>query len=87
MHPNSFIPVGIALVLVAVLLGGCVTTRDDGKAIIRAMGKGAVCAALVGPIKYNTENKASKRYAAELLALDLATRNKIGESLNCPKYR
>lgn len=86
IHPNSYIPTCFAIVLLAALLGGC-AHQDDGKAILRAMGKSAVCKALVGPIKYNSANKESQRYAAKLLALDLAKRNAIGQELGCPQYR
>jgi len=46
-----------------------------------------VCRALIGPIKYNTHNKMSQRYAAYLLSLDLKQRNRIGIELGCPQYR
>lgn len=42
-----------------------------------------ICRALVGPIKYNTYNTASQRYAAILLALDLKQRNQIWTALHC----
>lgn len=47
----------------------------------------AICKALVGPIKYTTETKTSKRYAGVLLGLDLKQRNQIGTELRCPQYR
>jgi hypothetical protein len=46
-----------------------------------------ICAALVGPIHYNSRNKMSQRYAAYLLTLDLHQRNEIGRKLNCPRYK
>jgi hypothetical protein len=42
---------------------------------------------LVGPIHYNTFNKLSRRYAADLLAMDIHQRNAIGQRLGCPQYR
>lgn len=50
-------------------------------------GLHAVCTALVGPIRYNTYNKASGRYAGPILGLDLKQRNQIGQRLGCPQYR
>ena len=67
--------------LVAIALSGCVT---DGLSPTQLR---PICAALVGPIKYNTFNKASQRYAAALLAMDLHQRNAIGQQLGCPEYR
>lgn len=64
----------------AFLLTGCVT---DGLSPTQLK---PICAALVGPIKYNTFNKASQRYAAALLAMDLHQRNAIGQQLGCPQY-
>jgi hypothetical protein len=46
-----------------------------------------ICAALVGPISYNTRNKMSQRYAAYLVALDIHQRNEIGRKLGCPQYK
>ncbi len=64
------------------LLGGCQHLSE-----LRPSDKSAVCRALVGPIKYNTANKESKRYAGILLGLDLKQRNQIGQGLGCPQYR
>jgi len=47
----------------------------------------AICHAMVGPIRYNTYDKASQRYAAQLLALDLKQRNQIYTALRCGKQR
>lgn len=65
----------------AVLLAGC-DPKDLPPSSIAP-----ICAALVGPISYNTRNKMSERYAAYLLALDIHQRNEIGRKLNCPAYR
>jgi hypothetical protein len=46
-----------------------------------------ICTALIGPIKYNSTNKASQRYAAYLLAMDLHDRNEVGRKLNCPQFK
>ena len=46
-----------------------------------------ICRALVGPIKYNTTNAMSQRYAGYLLGLDIHQRNEIGRKLGCPKYK
>lgn len=45
-----------------------------------------ICSALVGPIKYNSTNKMSKRFAAALLAMDLKQRNQVGHNIGCPGY-
>lgn len=46
-----------------------------------------VCAALVGPIQYNSANAKSQRYAGPALAPDLAQRNRVGANLRCPQYQ
>ncbi len=68
------------ILLTSLLLAGCVT---DGLSPTQLR---PICAALVGPIKYNTFNKQSQRYAAQLLAMDLHQRNDIGRQLGCPQY-
>lgn len=45
-----------------------------------------ICKALVGPIKYNSTNVMSQRYAAYLLSLDLHQRNEIGRKIGCPAF-
>lgn len=72
------------LILPALLaLAGCVTTGNE----LRPTDKSAVCRALVDPIKYNSRNPKSRRYAGDLLALDLKQRNQIGQNLRCPQFR
>ena len=70
----------MVIILAAIALSGCVT---DGLSPTQLR---PICAALVGPIKYNTFNKASRRYAADLLAMDIHQRNDIGRQLGCPQY-
>lgn len=73
----------ISLVIVlSVILGGCAGTLPSP-----TKSDSAVCDALVGPIKYNSKNPKSSRYAAKNLAPDLAVRNRVGINLQCPKYR
>lgn len=48
--------------------------------------KAAICAAVVGPIVYNSTDRKSGRYAARLLVPDLKQRNQIGRRLGCPQY-
>jgi hypothetical protein len=67
----------------AVLLAGCQTTTPN----LRTSDKSAICRALIGPIRYNSLDKDSKRFAAALLALDLKQRNQVGQGLRCPAYR
>jgi hypothetical protein len=70
-----------AIVLVPFLLAGCVT---DGLSPTQLR---PICAALVGPIKYNTFDAKSRRYAADLLAMDIHQRNAVGQQLGCPQYK
>lgn len=70
------------LILLSVLLGACQT---DGIGTTTKVS--TICQALVGPIKYNSKNEKSLRYAARALVPDLAERNRIGQALNCPAYR
>ena len=72
----------ITLIMLLVALCGC-----DLKSQLPPSSIAPICRALVGPIKYNTYDKMSKRYAAYLLALDLKQRNDIGRRLGCPQYR
>lgn len=66
----------------ALLLTGCGDKNDLDPSTINA-----VCKALVGPIKYNTQKPDSRRHAGDLLGLDLKQRNQIGRELHCPQYR
>ena len=63
---------------------GCVTT---GTTSYRPSDKNAVCKALKDPIRYNSQNPKSARFAGAALALDLKQRNEIGRQLNCPQFR
>lgn len=72
----------ISLMLVLVL-GGCATTGT----LVPSQTKAPVCEALVGPIKYNSTTKTSRRFAGPDLAPDLAVRNRVGKNLRCPAYR
>jgi hypothetical protein len=72
--------VGMCVVLVSLLTCSC--GPDD----LSPNQKTAICRALIGPIRYNTFDKTSQRYAAILLALDLKQRNQVGARLGCPKY-
>lgn len=72
----------IALVLLALLITGCARNQT-----LRTTRIEPVCTALIGPIKYTSTNKKSKRYAGVDLAVDLKRRNQVGMRLNCPEYR
>lgn len=61
--------------LVALTLAGC--NEPDAASIA------AICKALVGPLRYTSENKASFRYAGKTLVLDLKQRNQIWDRLGC----
>ena len=68
----------ISLVFCVVgLLAGCVP--ED----LTPTQTRTICRAMVGPIRYNTYDKQSQRYAAVLLALDLNQRNQIYTRLHC----
>lgn len=69
----------ISLVLTLVLLSGCTT-------LAATQTTGPVCEALVGPIKYTSATKTSRRFAGPDLAPDLAVRNRVGKNLRCPAY-
>lgn len=73
----KWIPIGV----VALLLSGCGPEDLPPSAIP------PICRALVGPIKYNSSNIMSKRYAGYLLTLDIHQRNEIGRKLGCPAYK
>lgn len=72
-----------AIILLALVLGGCQHVANQ----IRPNDKNAICRALIGPIKYNSQKKDSQRFAAAVLALDLKQRNQVGQALRCPQYR
>jgi hypothetical protein len=78
----SFATCWFALIICVLLLSGCQTTQLPSPS-----DTSAICSALIGPIKYNSGNKASRRFAADLLALDLKQRNQVGQALHCPAYR
>lgn len=67
----------ILILLLVLPLAGCLTTMADAPA----------CKALIGPIKYNSANKDSRRHAGPDLAVDLKARNQVGSGLGCPEYR
>lgn len=67
--------------LFILLLAGCATTG------LKVDSNGPVCDALVGPIRYTSVQKASRRFAGADLAAELAKRNRVGTNLKCPQYR
>lgn len=79
-NPNLYYTV--ALLSLLVLLTGCQTTGPG-----RTIKPQPICDALLGPIKYNSKNPKSLRFAGQTLVLDLKARNYIGQRLNCPGYR
>jgi len=71
------------LILAAALaLGGCAAMPAAPPSSLKP-----VCAALIGPIRYNTFDAKSRRHAGDLLARDLKARNAVGRRLGCPRYR
>lgn len=75
----------ILLALATLLMGAAGPAGCDAQ--LSPAGLHAICAALVGPIKYNTYTKTSGRYAGPILGMDLKQRNQIGQRLGCPLYR
>jgi hypothetical protein len=76
-----------SVILFAALLGGCVTTGTQGDVsnVCEALGAN-YDANGNGAIRYNTKNNNKGRFAGKVLALDLATRNRLGISLHCPGF-
>lgn len=46
-----------------------------------------ICAALVGPIRFNSYDPKSSVYAGPRLKPQLDLRNRVGVNLHCPAYR
>jgi hypothetical protein len=78
---KRWIPIGVALTI-TLGLAGCGPGDELPPSTIAP-----ICSALIGPIKYNTTNKMSKRFAAALLAMDLKQRNQVGRNIGCPLYK
>lgn len=70
----------IAFILI-LMLGGCAGGPKPAKTLA------PTCAALIGPIHYNSHVPKSRRYAGPDLAPDLKERNQVGQYLGCPQYR
>lgn len=64
--------------VLCIVLAGCTTDGVTPK---------AVCDALLGPIRYNSTNPKSERFAGRKLAPDIAEHNRVGTNLACPAYR
>lgn len=82
LSPNHAMLI-VVILTAGLLLGGC----ETGKEALQGASKQAVCKALIGPIKYNSQKVESPRFAASQLAPDLATRNRVGQNLGCPGFR
>lgn len=70
----------LVLMLVAVALGGCVTTGDEPIDIATA------CKVLGPVIKVNTKNKNSDWHAGKLLAKRVYQNDDTGANLHCNGY-
>jgi predicted small secreted protein len=81
----GFVFMVAVLVLCGFLLAGCQTTSSQGDIsnVCEALSANAGAA---GPIRYNTASNKHGRIAGKVLALDLATRNRLGIGLHCPGF-
>lgn len=70
------------ILLILSLLSACATQTT-----VHINSISPVCSALIGPIRYNSTNQSSPRFAGRVLARDLHVRNAVGVNLRCPKYR
>ena len=73
------------LLVAGFMLAGCQTTSGQGDIsnVCEALGANA---GVAGPIRYNTASNKHGRIAGKVLALDLATRNRLGIGLHCPGF-
>lgn len=71
----------LVLGMMGMLLAGCDPSALPPSSIA------PICEALIGPIRYNSADPKSQRFAAKLLVMDLKERNQIGQRLNCPTYK
>ena len=78
----NWVTVGLFIFLGGIVLplAGCQTT-GPGPTEVKP-----ICDALYGPLRYNSTNKESFRYAGKTLVIDLKQRNDIGRRLNCPQF-
>jgi hypothetical protein len=79
---KQFLFIGMPLFVASVILAACATTSQLPPSAIAP-----ICKAMIGPIKYNSLDSKSKRFAAALLAMDLKQRNQVGRNLGCPLYK
>ncbi len=69
------------LVLTGVLVAGALSLAacdDVDTATLKT-----ICKALIGPIKYNSQDKASLYFAGRKLVFTLKQRNQVWDGLNC----
>ena len=71
----------VVLLFLGYLLAGCASFPPPATA-----STSPVCEALIGPIRYSSTSKTSRRYAGPDLAPDLKERNQVGKGLHCPQY-
>ena len=64
----------------SVLLLGCDPTANLDSATLKT-----ICTALIGPIRYNAENKASLYFAGQKLVFTLKQRNQVWDGLGCTR--
>ena len=69
-----------SLCALSVLLLGCDPTANLDSATLKT-----ICTALIGPIRYNAENKASMYFAGQKLVFTLKQRNQVWDGLSCTR--
>jgi len=69
-----------SLCALSVLLVGCDPAGNLDDATLKT-----ICKALIGPIRYNAENKASLYFAGQKLVFTLKQRNQVWDGLGCTR--
>lgn len=76
--------VWFGLIIGVLVLGGC---TEGSLTKFKPTSTSPICKAVIGPIKYNSQKPASRRFAGPALAPDLKQRNQVGQQLGCPAYK
>jgi hypothetical protein len=71
--------IGLLVVLMASAVGLAACDEPDAATLK------TICTALIGPIRYNAENKASLYFAGQKLVFTLKQRNQVWDGLGCTR--